>query len=614
MSDTGYYSYTMKLTLQSPFLIAGSQPSHYGIDVVQIRDLGGNPIIPDTHIKGVLRHAWTMLEAEGIVAPLSTNRLFGLTRDKPEGGTDELHYGDAQGLLSFTDLVTVQPRNRDAVTRVSIVDATGAADDGALVTVELAAGAGKELEFSGSFTAHCLSLVEAVELRHKIELALGAIEAIGRFKTVGFGRILHAEVGEPQAEVRAPLPPGAAQATDFELAFRLNKRVLVDINRVDSNTLSGSEIIPGTALKGALARRLALAGKKPLLGDLRRVLSRMLVSQAVPHCLGTNLSGIPLSSPEGLNRIRIGKSDGAVWHPETLNFNKSLELATFLPDWKDDEPDSARPALRRDVRTRVRIDADSGAAKTGALFTQSAIAPEAWLESTSSSLPIEWRCTIRWPGASQGADYDIFIECLETLGHGLHSLGKTNAQTVDLRLTIASPVPNAGPHPVGPFVVTLDSPTLMIRERHLASESLYAEALDTYWREISGGCLAIAPADDTPVYGSANVGPQPLDFYCHQEFRSGYAALRFRYFGPDRVEPFVLSKPGSVFVLMAIDVTEAAPCLAKLQKAGLPVARWSDEVEGLGTIDLLLEPDFEVCPFGPQNGYGAISVAKEDGQ
>ena len=366
----------------------------------------------------------------------------------------------------------------------------------------------------------------------------------------------------------------------------------MDIKRLDSNTLVGAEIIPGAVLKGALALSLT---RSENLGDCGGALSRMVMSQAVPFA-----SGIQLSVADGMNEIQINKKQAGVWSPETrLNFRESLAIAAFQPDSKDPEPGPAKPSMQRDVRTRVRIDAGTGAAKDGALFTQSAIAPTA--KQGDTVVPVVWRATIRWPGKVGDDDHRQFIDCMTALAQGLYSLGKTNAQTVDLRLTVAPLKQTAG------FVVTLNSPTMMIRERHLANETLYAQALDAYWHKVSDGCLSIAIADDSPVYETHDVGPPLLDFYCHQEFRSGYAALRFAYFGATRLEPFVLSKPGSVFVLKAKDPSKAAECLAKFLKTGLPVAKWDDQAD-LGSLDLDPEPNFAECPFGPQNGYGAFSI------
>ena len=599
MSDACHYTFALKLTLQAPFLIAGSIPTSYGVDVAQIRDLSGNPIIPDTHIKGVLRHAWAMFEAEAISLSHTADKMFGLTRDTPGGGTDELQYGDAQGIISFTDLVAQQPPTRNAVTRVAIEDATGTAAEGMLVTVEQVAGAGKSVEFAGCFTAHCGSLAKAEALKRDVEMALGAVEAIGRFKTVGFGRITGVEVGPPQPRASVALPSGFSDAAGFALTFRLNKRLLVDIKRLDSNTLVGAEIIPGAVLKGALALSLTQSEK---LGGCGGALSRMVMSQAVPFA-----SSIQLSVADGMNEIQIDEKlpviDGklaGIWPPTAqLDFGKSSAIAAFQPDWKGPKPGPTKPTLQRDVRTRVRIDAGTGAAKDGALFTQSAIAQTAKLEE--AVIPVEWRATVRWPGKPGDDDHGQFIDCITALTQGLYSIGKTNAQTVDLRLTVAPLKQTAG------FVVTLNSPTMMIRERHLANEELYAKALDAYWHKVSDGCLSIALADDSPVYETQDVGPPPLDFYCHQEFRSGYAALRFAYFGATRLEPFVLSKPGSVFVLKAKDPSKAAECLTKFLKTGLPVAKWDDQAD-LGSVDLDPEPNFAECPFGPQNGYGAFSI------
>jgi len=617
MSEAAHYSFTLALTLQAPFLIAGSQPLHYGVDVAQIRNADGKPIIPDTHIKGVLRHAWALFEAEGIGLSQTTDRLFG--RMPPEVFDDEAENGDTPrfddeaGSLVFYDLEADCDASAASVTRVAIKDSTGAASEGALVTVEEVAEVGELVAFTGKFIAFCDTKDEAVALGQDVELALRAVEAIGRFKTVGFGHIESFAVGAPQTEASAGLPAGAKETTEFELAFRLDKRLLVDIRRLDRNTLEGADIIPGTVMKGALARSLARLGIDPRSGELGAALSRMIFSQALPFESPANPGDSALAGAVNLNAIRIANQAEGHWPPtEPLAFNKSGELAAFAPDWKDFEPDPKKPNLRRDVRTRVAIDAARGAAKEGALFTQAAIAREAWIAAESKTVPIEWRCSVRWPGEAGDAGHREFLDCMEVLSRGLHSLGKTNARTVDLRLAVAKTDAKARFASAIRYVVTLTSPTLMIRERHLASEKLYQQALDTYWCKVSGGCLEIATENESGIFGSEATCSKPLDFYCHQEFRSSYAALRFAFFGRDRLEPFVLSKPGSVFVLTATDSAKAFAILESLRRTGLPAAVWSDDVTGLGTLDLTSPPNFESCPFIPQNGYGAFSLADEE--
>lgn len=602
-----YYAFDLELTLEAPFLIAGSRPAGFGVDISQIRDFNQCPIIPDTHIKGVLRHAWELFSLGDLDSGQSGEVLFG-----GDGGDT----GDSQGRVSFTDLTQVCDGDNDnmtrpaIVTRVSIDDATGAAVEGSLVTVEMVAPAGERRVFSGSFTAFCETMDAACALGRDVAMVLGAVEATGRFKTVGFGRVMGVGIAPPRALGAVKLTNIPGNNTGVQLTFQLNKRLLVDTKLLDKNTHEGAGIIPGGALKGALARSFELAGQAPRSGDLGRVLSQMIFSHAVPFAPPSSGQSGPLSGADSLDLVRIGNAGPQRWPPaHKINFEKSLSLAQFQPDWKD----APASDLQRDVRTRVAIERDTGAAKDGALFSQSAVSHVVRTNPASKVKPIEWRGSIRWPGPAGGADHALFLDCVRALQQGLFSLGKTNAQTVDLRLT-----PLARPYPPLPeaqtFVVTLLSPALMIRERHLASEDLYALALNLYWRTVSQGCLSIAQEENEDIYETPDICGPALDFYCHQEFRSGYTALRFPYFGANRLEPFTLSTPGSVFVLRASDKVKAATVLTQLCRTGLPIGRWSDETDGLGKITPDPAPDFRACPFGPQNGYGAISVAQKEGE
>ena len=177
------------IILEAPFLFAGNEPPFFGVDIPQIRNRFGAPIIPDSHIKGVLRHACMELGSlKGFDLDVPT--LFGSkTNDIGE---------DGKGLASFSDLVAKidqadVPTTR-TVTRVSIDDTTRTAKAGHLLSVEQVVGAGKEIEFSGLCHLIAKDEGEATDVTSIFDEALRLVPAMGRFKTVGFGRLVSAKI------------------------------------------------------------------------------------------------------------------------------------------------------------------------------------------------------------------------------------------------------------------------------------------------------------------------------------------------------------------------------------------------------------------------------------
>jgi|GEM_PF-4643510 len=358
----GYYHLDIALTLESPFLLSGLGASAYGIDAAPLRD-GDGPeaplLMPAPQVRGVLRHALEVDYKD------DAERLFG------KGGM--MHQDeDVVGRLTFADLCADAPERAD-ITRVAIDPETGAGKDGHLFTIELPAAVGEQVTFKGQIRLFAENDAKAKADAAILKEALDYIVAIGKFKTAGYGRLVGKSPGEPVFWRAAKAKPsnrvqGAGDAAAFDLVFSIDRPMLVDTDYPEANFMRSATAIPGTVLKGALARQLIHAGDKPDKGALADVLSKLEIGFA------------------------------------------STERV------KD---------LQQTVRMRVAIDGETGAAATGNLFCQSMVKPDI------DGQPVVCRSRIRWPGGGDAAALDPLRILLGTLEAGLVSIGKTGAAMID---------------------------------------------------------------------------------------------------------------------------------------------------------------------------------------
>ena len=82
MSAPGLFRYDICLGIRAPFLIGGGAAARFGVDVIQLRDPDGRPIIPDTHLKGVLRAAWIALANADFPLPMSVEAASGTAKSR----------------------------------------------------------------------------------------------------------------------------------------------------------------------------------------------------------------------------------------------------------------------------------------------------------------------------------------------------------------------------------------------------------------------------------------------------------------------------------------------------------------------------------------------------
>lgn len=522
----------LRLVVESPVISQGLTVAAWGVDAAQARDFSGRVVLPGDMIRGNLKQAFRELG-------MATDTLFGK--------------GDAaRAALVLGDLVAETPGAKGgSLTRVAIDDATGSVKAGALVTVELSHPIGQEVEFAGPLEV----VAESEAVLDDIERAAGLITAVGAFKSVGFGVVLSARVERLEATPLVRPQPRQGLAGRVRALLRFDRPLLVDAERVADNVFRGNAVVPGAVLKGALAARLAQMGGT----GLDQALSQVVFGHAYPlHGDGT-LSHRPL--PVSLVTDAGGGTVADLLRALPLDDDRiplvGEDAPTFRVDWKDDAKVRAALGWPQDVafpfdtRTRTAVDGASGVSAEAQLFSYSALIPDGR----------EWCVEID----RNGADADAFGLFLAVLEQGLDGIGKTSAHAA---VTL-------GPAPEIPLPDGRDGWAVTL---------LTAAVLNDQDRLRDGGDLA---ADYQDYWQDVLPGTRLVNFFATHRLAGGWQAVRARRH--DGYRPFLLTEPGSVFLLQGGDPERMRDLLC----GNLPVRGGAD---------------WRTCSFVPGNGFGAIAL------
>lgn len=556
----------IELTLRAPFILAGSGAETFGVDVLQARDYLGRPMVPAEQLRGVLRHAVESYEHPNPCLHALLSR---------EGDIEDV--GERSPSLVFGDLTIADDLEKLTITRVAIDDDTGRASDGQLLRVEQIAPPGQEVTFKGE--GYLWAEADAAEeIVSELEKLRAAIPAIGRFKTVGFGEVIGLSF-TPEPAPDAQIEEGLLKHDAIAFEFSLDRPFLVDGERVDQNTVVGNATLPGSVLKGALATRLRHEGHDTFDGEYAQAVSALVVGHAE---LKPQPNGSDSSLDVGhLDTIQLPDKGFLRWASDEHS-SRGAKFA-LSPDFKIGPNDDPIVPMRY-TRTRVSINAETGTAKDGALFSQTLVCPQK-VENTS----LKWVSSIQF---NEGHNERFRRIVLSALKAGLTNIGKTNARTT-LEMLSTAPVVKA--NDVARVRVVLKTPALMTRAAHLGDEKAFLAAIESYWSAVT---------EDTWALASDDMGPM---VFAKQEYRGDYESRAFSASHPEVLEPFVLMSAGSVFYLekTETDGEAASEKLSQLTTTGLPVPLWGDDLAIINGW----QDDFRTCPFLPQNGFGAIDVS-----
>lgn len=556
----------LEVTLVSPFATRGLRPAGASIDLPLARRADTHrPMLPGTLMRGVLRGALCRL-AQAATGPTDLG-LGGparaLTADIEALFGRESAPGDPapdtpwRGQLEVDDLVAVEePARVGTYPRIRIDEAMGAVDEGFLKMVELAYPVGTPVTFAGELRLKPGD-VAAPRFRALVEKALALVPAVGAIKSAGFGRVANRSVGAPEP-VRCG--PAAVPAMDLDVTYRIDDPFLVGGQPASGNLFVGDDVVPGGAIKGALAQALERAGL--LDAAMSEFLARLVIGHAVPRHIRSGalkplrpLSLVRVELPGGgsgvLDLLHAEALPTARFHTSGNDKAGTLIDAFLAPGW--DRPE-------RVVTTRTAIHPDSLAADDEKLFSHAAVRHDEH----------------RWDGRIAGPppdDRPRLATVLGVLEAGLDGLGKTAARLVSEAVAAVPAAPAVAARP--PYALTLRTAALL----NDAAELRRGRSLD----------------DDYGLYW-LKLGYRLRRWFATQRLAGGYQAVRYPP-EPGAVAPYLLTEPGSVFL---VEPEARARPIADLVRLGLPVAA---PFEGR---------DWRSCPFLPENGFGQVVLDAVD--
>lgn len=623
----GYVRLDLPLTLavRSPFLFRGLQARFVGVDVAHLRNEEGLPVIPADQAKGVFRQALGWLEDVGAFPSGRIVELFG--RSSGGGGEDDEEReatganDPERGRIVFSDLVARTlhrdpdraPANAEAIlpstvtgetTRIEIDDALGSVKTGALQVIELVAPFGAVVTFEGEVSIFAPA-DEAENWRRRLLQALQLIPSIGAMKSPGWGEIVQSmsSIGSALITPLAlPTESGPDVGERIRLRVTFDRPLLVDAQKISGNAVEGRTVVPGAVFKGALHRRLQLAGEPIDEEPWRTVLSEMVFGHAFPETDdGETCADLPLPLTlvhAGSREIAADILGDAAFVPLDRGALIDGRPAKFPTDWKPPVFSSARAQLKlpesdipRLARTHTAIRAETGTADEGKLFTTLARSVRRKIlekrpdgSETPTWLDRSWMLEIdlgrvaddKRPIARR------FVRALLT--GGLDGIGRTGARAT-FRSLGSAPIPR--PTPVlgrtDVHAVVLDTPALLL--------DAVAECGSGTWRR--------SPAEAYEAYWRSALGDPALElvgFQADQVWKGGYIARRRRLW--ETYHPFLLTLEGSVFILK----TGATDRLAGIARWGLPPP----------LLESGVRVTWENCPYVRENGYGRVRFHLSD--
>lgn len=545
-----------QICIRSPFIMADVDAAGIGIDTPALRNSAGHAVLPASHLKGLLREG---LKALTDVAPVFTNawdigKLFG-----PALGYNS--WVPERSQMHFSDCTYDPSDFKSELTRITIDEATGTVATGMLQVVELVAPLGKDCSFSGEILWHG-TRAKANELVIILQKALRLIPYFGGIRSAGFGQHLRQNSTVTLFKSEAITQTSSATiGKRYRVHARFDRPIAVNIKQVADNVFMGGDVVPGSAIKGAVADMLKLLSGTPA---QNAALSATRISHAFPlDAQRQKLSrSLPMSHAWYANhaafRDELGRGESAGFMADG-----KIECGDFIPDMKNTVIEKLRDKLDRKTASfsayslgHTAISSETGAAQEGYLFVTIA----------KDTKGCQFEFTIDVPELTEA---QIILDILKG---GLDRVGKTGARMVDVLFaedTVAA-LPASSQQ-----IIVLETPALLIIQNPNDPDDLQ-QMIKRY-------------------FDKQNI--TLLDHFVQRELVGGYPVYR----NNAAYQPYSLVQAGSCFLV------EATPALDDLRKNGLPVYR---ETNG----QLVEETDWQKCVYLPQNGFGEISVSAFKGE
>ncbi len=593
------------LTLKGPILTKSTAAGIHGIDSPVARNSEGKCYLPGTLVKGRLRQAM-----EEIIAVGGTE--FSPHIDDWLGtcsSGDDIRYGTvkpSRGQLHFKDFIDQNEKPSKTLYRIQIDEQRGAVAKGAYQAIEAPYTSGELYHFTGSVHYFAANHQEADDIKRYIEIGLCWITSLGAERTIGFGILTDVAVTETRQALCSVAHSSVAHSTETDpLALEYSLKPLAPFciarRRVDNNLFESEAEIPGGVLKGCITTswRTCLGlksdgevdvGMDPMRPELCKYFEKMRFTHAFPAL--TSNAKRPIFAPLSLVKYEREDETTAICDVALCDgpglLGDKPAAPSFSVDWKSADGvryDFGWPKLRRELRVRTSIDKQHRRALEEHLFAYEMIDPgDAF-----------WYGRVDLSQISDAQDrIKVEAQLRDILRQGVWGLGKTKCQANVMLYSqgTVQPVCISNPAPRdGLWVVTLQTPALLCDPRLLAETSGRSELSHSYaegWKQISGNSL------------------QLIRFFARQSLAGGfYLYRRFQY--GNVYNPYLLTEPGSVFVLQAETGRsgDAESCIREWLTVGLPLPDWAIERYKRGG-----QPGdhWENCPYLRSNGYGEIAV------
>jgi hypothetical protein len=579
------------LTLEGPVLSRSTAPGSPGLDSPVARNEKGRPMLPFSLVQGRLRQAWEEIGGALDIDQRRIDDLLGKASGDARGD-----WLPRAGRLAFSDFEAGQEGGSHIDTSVSLDDARHAAEEGALRHLEIPFLPGEQIPFQGEIRFLARDEGEAGLVARHVEQGLRWIPFYGSERSVGFGRAAGLTIQRLTEPLPEPAPEPESPSDRLPLVLTFKNPFCLAQHPEGGNLFEGSEVVPGGALKGTLARAIRLlfglgpgaeiAGNLPQpFVEMGRHFDRLRFTHAFPCERGRPRPAvIPRST------VAVKGKGGTEWCDVALCPGPVLidgRAPTFAIDWKDEQLDEIRkrfawPEVGRELRLRTAIARDQRRAADERLFGYESVLPG----------QLVWRADVDLGDIPEAERIVAAAQLRSLLKLGFQSVGKTSAEA-EVAIGLYEPEPPLPPSLVVErgdrvWVVTLQTPTLLGDPDELAKGMgdgpLFA-AYAAAWREISGGELSLCR------------------FFSEERLAGGYQTERFRRArgngGETSYRPYFLTEAGSVFVLKAKEDEMAGKLLAGWRRHGLPLPDWARARYG---------NTWRSNPFTPQDGYGEIAV------
>lgn len=605
-------SLPLRIVVLAPFVTRSSDSGAVGIDLPLARtapvkkdyvDSGseqkdpseslGKVMIPGSHVIGKLAAA--MRELRDLLGddPLASDFQADLTellaaRDVLPTTEDENESDgrEARRALMASDFILETPEgDARSRTRIAIDNVRSTALDGMLQVVEQPFATDQRLEFLG----HVRVIGPCDEARRRrIIKALQFVTQMGALRTVGYGQIVEVTCDETPAV--APRKSTPIKQHRFLMRLQFKDVFCAGESRNSPNTYTSADHVPGSVIKGAIARQmLASVGLTGFLDDernrgvfdgdlaiLANNFGKIRIRHAQPVPKGTvsrpfryvpdSLAAIENDGGETVIVDLAGLDD-----PSTpVLIDGKVPIGPF--DWKNKHWEAANALLGRSdspgrvLRVRTQVADDTRAAAPSRLFGIEYARGDCHDFVTEIDLTA---CT-EPEGVIRGLQLVI--------AEGLGGIGRGGAFA---RAALERIPPDTNPIMGSRIVAVLQSAALLRDPSRPAGDlrSAYADA------------FAELGLPETITLRAVFV----------RERLAGGGFFRSRLAQKHRVyAPFMLTEAGATFVFDSVDGSPIDP--AELFPNGLEVPQSVLIHHGIEDITEL----YRVCLYLPQNGYGEL--------